>query len=306
MANTLKLHYKGILLAMGLAALFALAISPDVSASFLPLPDNRDLDVASPGGDTALEKFENLLGPIGRVLRIIVGAIAVMLIVISGLIMVVSGDNEETVKTEKKSMTYGIIGLMMISIAGPIAEVFDFRSGNYVDSPDLLVEKVALFDDTTRIVITFIKYLLGSLASLTFIRAGAAMITGSENEDDVTREKKNLVMGAAGLGLVLVSELVIRNIFYVTEFNTDSETTTIAIDQTEFITQVVGVTNLIVTFVGPVMMLGIVIGAVMYITAGGDEERSGLAKKILMNSVIGIVVIYGAFALVSTIISGTF
>ncbi len=79
-----------------------------------------------------------------------------------------------------------------------------------------------------------------------------------------------------------------------------------AINQSEFVTQVVAVTNIMVSFVGPIMMLGLVIGGFMYVTAGGDEEKSGLAKKILMNSVIGIVIIYGAFALVSTVITGVF
>ena len=54
------------------------------------------------------------------------------------------------------------------------------------------------------------------------------------------------------------------------------------------------------------MMLGIVAGGLMYAMAGGDEEKSGKAKKILVNSIIGAIIIYGAFALVSTIISGVF
>ena len=299
-----KLNLGGLLLAALAGAAFALV--PESQASFLPLPETTDLDIPAPEGDTAFNKLESLLGPVGRNLRIIIGGIAVLLIVVSGFTMVISGDNEETVKNQRKSMTYGLIGLLMISIAGPIAEVFDYRGGNIITDPDLLVARTGLFDDTTRIVVTFLKYLLGGLAALMFIRAGAVMVMSGQNEEDVTREKKNLALGAAGLIMVMLSDLVVKKVFYVAAFNEDTGTTEVSINQSEFIVQLVAITNLVVTFVGPIMMLGIVAGGVLYVSAGGDEERTGLAKKILINSVIGVVIIYGAFALVSTVISGQF
>lgn len=295
----------GILISIMLAIMVSFV--PDALAgTFLPLPDNETLDIPAPEGDTALEKLEDILGPFARMTRIIVAAVAILLICVSGVIMVVSGDNEESVKNQKKSITYGAIGLLMISIAGPVAEVFDYRAGNIFESGETIVERVNLFDDTTRIIITFIKYLLGGLAALMLIRAGATMVSGSASEEEITREKKNLALIAAGLGMVIVSDLVVRRIFYDTEYNESTSQTVVAINQSEFIKQLVAITNLMVSFVGPIMMLGLVIGGFMYVTAGGDEEKSGLAKKILMNSVIGIVIIYGAFALVSTVITGVF
>lgn len=275
-------------------------------ADFLPLPSNDDLDVPAPEGESAFEKLENLLGPIARNLRIIVGGVALVFIVISGFTMVISGENEETVKTQKKSLTYGLIGLLMISIAGPVAEVFDYREGNFVSDPDKLVERTELFDDTTRLIITYVKYLLGGLATLMFIRSGAMMVIAGDNEEDVSKEKKSLAVAAGGLLMVMMSDMVVRRVLYVAEFNEDADQTVIAIDQSEGVQQMIAVTNIMVSFVGPIMMLGIVAGGFLYLTAGGDEERTGLAKKILINSVIGVVIIYGAFALVSTVIIGRF
>lgn len=295
----------GIILAIALA--FMLSFIPDTFAgTFLPLPDSENLDVPAPEGDTAIEKLENILGPFARMTRIIIAAVAILLICVSGVIMVVSGDNEENVNNQKKSITYGVIGLLMISIAGPLAEVFDYRAGNIFESGETIVERVNLFDDTTRIIITFIKYLLGGLAALMLIRAGATMVSGSASEEEVTREKKNLLLIASGLAMVFVSDLVVRRIFYDAEYNDSASQTVVAINQNELIRQVVAITNIMVSFVGPIMVLALVIGGFMYVTAGGDEERSGMAKKILINSVIGIVIIYGAFALVSTVITGVF
>lgn len=304
-ANTNKNFRKGLLISVMLGAMLAL-VPQAFAGDFLPLPGKSDLDIPTAEGDTAVEKLENVLGPVAKTLRIIIGAVAVIMIVISGFGMVVGGENEGTVKDQKKSITWGVIGLLMISIAGPIAEIFDYRQGNLLESGETLVERAQLFDDTTRIVITFIKYLLGSLAALMFIRAGATMIMNSGSQEEIDREKKNLSLAAGGLFMVFISDLVIRKILYNTEYNTSSSETVVSINQSELVKQVVAVTNLMITFVGPIMVLGIVVGGILYVTAGGEQGRIDLAKKIMINCVIGVVVIYGAFALVSTIITGVF
>jgi len=306
-SSTLSPREKGAF-AIAIALAVILAFIPEMveANGFLPLPSNEDLDVVAPEGDTAVEKFGNLLGPVARILRILIGAISVVLIVISGFIMTVAGDSEDAVKREKDAIKYGVIGLMMISIAGPVAEIFDFRSGNYLTDPESFVERARLFGGTTQLIITFIKYFLGSLAALMFVRAGAMMVSGGANEEDVSKAKKSMAVSAGGLIMVVLSDLVVRRVFFVAEYSEDAEATLVAIDQSEFVSQVIGITNLLITFVGPIMMLGLIAGAFLYVTAAGDEEKTGLAKKILLNSIIGVVVIYGAFALVSTIVSGRF
>lgn len=308
MATTVLSNRILKVLGLALAALLG-ALLAHVSlthASFLPLPSTTDLEVPAPEGDTAFQKLENLLGPLGRNLRIIVGAVAVVFIVVAGFSMVISGQNEETAKKQKTTITYAVIGLIMISIAGPIAEVFDYRTGNVIGDGNELQARVKLFDETTKLIITFLKYLLGGLATLMFVRAGALMVMFGDNDEDVGKEKKNLALGAAGLTLVMFSDFFLRRVFYVTEFNASQDTTTVKLDANEFLRQLVAITNLMVSFVAPIMMLALVAGGVLYASAGGDEERTNLAKKIIKNSLIGIIIIYGAFAIVSTIISGTF
>lgn len=57
-------------------------------------------------------------------------------------------------------------------------------------------------------------------------------------------------------------------------------------------------------FAGTVSVVFIVFGGFSYITAAGNEEQSEKAKKILINSVIGLIVIIMAGAIVR-IVSGT-
>jgi hypothetical protein len=311
MANFLKEKLKSlnpqmVLIALLSAVLVARFQIIGAEAAFLPLPGVDDVDIAKPVGDTAIQRAESFLGPLARVVRIIIGAVAVLLIVVSGFTMVIGGENEETVKNQRKSLTYGILGLMMISIAGPLAEIFDYRQGNLLEDSDAFLSRTALFTDTTQMIITFVRYLLGALASLMMIRAGGVMVVQGSSEEIVTREKKSFALAAGGLFMVFISSLVVNQVVFVTSYSETLEETIVSIDSNEFARQLIGFTNLLISFVGPIMILTTVIGGLLYITAGGNDERTDLAKKMMKNSVIGIVIIYGAFSLVSTLITGVF
>ncbi len=306
MAKVLKnKHFWGLLLAASLG--LALAFAPHVdAASFFPLPQSDDLAIPKPVGDTAIQKMENILGPAGRVIRIVMGSIAVLFIVISGVSIVIQADNADTVKKQKNAINYMVFGLLLLSFAGPVAALFDFRQGNFLEDPDLLVERVQLFDNTTRIIITFVKYFLAAYAVAMLISAGASMVASSSTEDTLKKAKKGASLAVAGLLMVTVSDLFVRRIFFDAEFNDTASKTLVSINQNELLRQIVAITNMVVTFVGPITMLVFMAGAALYVTAGGKDDQIKLAQKIMTNAVIGIVIIYGAFALVTTAITGIF
>jgi hypothetical protein len=47
-------------------------------------------------------------------------------------------------------------------------------------------------------------------------------------------------------------------------------------------------------------------GGIMYMTSAGSEERSEKAKRLIIAALIGLIIIYGAFAIVNTFIVGAF
>ncbi len=53
-------------------------------------------------------------------------------------------------------------------------------------------------------------------------------------------------------------------------------------------------------------MLLILVGGIMYITAGGEEESMNKAKRLIIAALIGVIVVYGAFGIVNTVVSGYF
>ena len=105
------------------------------------------------------------------------------------------------------------------------------------------------------------------------------MVSSSSSDEDITREKKNLAMSAGGLIMVFASDLFVRKILYSTAYNSATSETIVSINQSEFVKQMVSIINIMVSFVGPIMLLGILIGGLLYATAGGEQGRIDLAKK---------------------------
>jgi cytochrome bd-type quinol oxidase subunit 2 len=57
-------------------------------------------------------------------------------------------------------------------------------------------------------------------------------------------------------------------------------------------------------FLGLIAVIMIIYGGITYVTAAGNEEKVGKAKKIIMYAIVGIVIVLISFALVNTVIRG--
>ncbi|OGE81781.1 MAG: hypothetical protein A3E98_01540 [Candidatus Doudnabacteria bacterium RIFCSPHIGHO2_12_FULL_48_11] len=68
----------------------------------------------------------------------------------------------------------------------------------------------------------------------------------------------------------------------------------------EFILKII---NIALAIAGLIAVLFLIIGGFRYITAAGNEEAGAQAKKIITNSIIGIVVIILSFVIVRVISS---
>lgn len=59
----------------------------------------------------------------------------------------------------------------------------------------------------------------------------------------------------------------------------------------------------LLSIAGTIAIIGLVAAGVMYATAAGSEDRIKKAKKALLYSVIGIVVVLGGYVLIKTLSS---
>ncbi|MBI5753761.1 hypothetical protein HZA40_01300, partial [Candidatus Peregrinibacteria bacterium] len=72
-------------------------------------------------------------------------------------------------------------------------------------------------------------------------------------------------------------------------------------DLKEYIIKVV---NFALGFLGLIAVLIVIYGGVLYVTAAGEDEKVGKAKKAIGYAAIGLLIVMGSFAFVNTIIKG--
>lgn len=301
-----------------------------------------DSVVGDPGGETIVESLANLVGGftstdsgiVGR-LRGIMAAVAIAMVVYSALKMLLAQGEESKITSAKKGIYMGILGLAIISLAGEVTKILSvnkeaaqfifveksgaggtlacnyastFLGGGSTTTGAELLCRVNLFNGTVKLVITFLKYLISGIAVYEIISSAYRIITMGSEASNLERDKKNLIFGAVGLLIIIFSESIIAKVFYKLNFKTYSQLEGVnpAIDLTEGAKQIASVANLAVSVIGPVLILIIIGSAIMYMTSGGNEEKQTQAKRAIGFAAIGMLVVYGAFGLVSTVIGGQF
>lgn len=302
---------KEFIVFLPLLAIFVYLGSPDFAfAAAVHVPEGvcGGAGFPCPAGDTGIDITQNLARKIANYVRLFIGAICILFIVISGVKLITAGGNEETFSKEMQSILWGLLGLFFVGIAGDLASVFSVDNGGYLDDPNKALAKSKQFSKTLNIVITFIKYIIGAFSVAFIVRNGLRLVLLGGNEEEVGKDKKNIFYGMLGLIFILLADTLVNKIFFKidTTVYPGTEPVKAGIDLQRLLLEMAGITNLVAAIAGPFALLSLVAGGVMYVFSGGEEEQTGKAKKIIMWSLIGLVIIYGTFAVVTTFITRDF
>jgi cytochrome bd-type quinol oxidase subunit 2 len=305
---------------IGLIALFTqlpLALAEHIPT--LPLGEaDKYAQIPTPGDDLEAKQIiaQGLEAAVGY-FKTLIGVFAIGFIIFSGARLVTSGGDEEAIKKASKGLGYSIAAFAIIALAEEAAVIVGFfkgdpgalkATGGIIGSPGEILSRVRLFDIQVEIVITFIKYMIGAVAVVMLLINGVRLVGGGGEEENTKKARNGVIYALVGLVLLTVGSTFITDVFYNIDKNVYSglEGVDPQLDIPEGVAQIVGITNLIVSFIGPILVLLLVIGGVMYVTAAGEEENMNRAKRLILAALIGVIVVYGAFAIVSTIIAGSF
>lgn len=328
---------KQFLAVMGIATYLLVSMAvPGVSAEapktpaikqLFPLPDASVYGnlPAPTKGTSATAQFGELVWGIVQNVRYIIGAVAVLMIVYAGLRMVTAYGNEEVYTKQRANIFYAIIGLVVVALGGEMANIFAVScppdafvapgqpvvgctQGGFLKDPNAMIRASTIFNQRTKIIITFIKYFVGAVAVLMLVKDGMMLVTQGGNEEKVNQSKKTIIYSIVGLLLIIMSDTVISQVFYKIDLTRYPGIggALPGMDPTRGVMEIVGFTNLVVTIVGPLAIGALVVGGIMYITAGGQDDKIQKAKRLIVSALVGIIIIYGAFAIVSTFIAGSF
>lgn len=278
------------------------------AGTILPLPSAPFAGFHKPEGGTGIEITKNLTARIVDNVRFIIGAVAVLVIIISSIRLITAEGDEEVFKKQQQVLTLAVLGLIIVGLSGELSQILTVEKGGFIRDPSKALKQIRIFDRSVQIILTFIKYIVGSIAVLGIVTNGVRLVTQGDNEEEITKVRKNLGWSIAGLLFILMASPLVNNVFYkidVTRYP-GVEPVRPGIDVKRGLGEIVGATNLIMKFVGPAAILALLAGGIMYIIAGGDEEKTNKAKKIIMWALIGIIVIYGSFGIISTFVAGRF
>lgn len=230
-------------------------------------------------------------------LKYLAGGVAVLVIISSGVRLITAGKNiEEIAPKQKETLKYAIIGLMiMILVDTMIQQVFFGESGEVFRSQADIQLAAERGTEQIRGLYNFMEIFAAAIAVLMIVYAGLRLVTSGGNEEVGGKMKKVITWAIAGLVLIGVSELVVKDIVF-------PQQGTQLPDVVRAQQLIINITNFISGFITTIAIAMYMYGGFLYVTAVGQEDQTGKAKKVLFGATIGLITAMAAFALVNTFI----
>jgi hypothetical protein len=241
------------------------------------------------GEELAISFVLNLI----RIVRNVVGAAALIMGVLYGVRLVISRGQEDVISKQKTNFLYALLGFIILIISENVALILNPERA----TTDQLIDFDAARDQL-RDIVDYMKWLLGSVAVLMFAISALRLVVAQGEDEELTAQKRNMTWSLLGLLVVLLASNIVNAIYVI---RSPAETAAAAPESA--ITEFAGVIRLILVFLGPAAIAFTIYAGFMYLTALDNEERATKAKRMIVEGVVAIVVIYGAFALVSSLTS---
>lgn len=110
---------------------------------------------------------------------------------------------------------------------------------------------------------------------------------------------------ALSLAFLLVSPLVASAVLTNTDnYGLNTNFNALAIGQTaELKGTIAKIINIILGFLGIIAVIIILAGGFKWMTAGGNEDKVGEARKMIVQGVIGLVIVFAAWAIASFVVT---
>lgn len=232
---------------------------------------------------------------VAKVIRNIIGGIAIIIIVISGIIMITSDGEESKITEQRRSITYAVIGLVAILL---IERMVVLIYGVPGVERGLSTSGTGISDEIYGII-AFAKAVIGAVAILMIMVSGFKTITAVGEEDKITKSRKSILWVIVGIILIIVNKVIVENLYIKPVANKDI----IAQSNVQAIINQIGtITQFALGFVGLIAFGALIYGGASLVANFGADEMKEKAKKIILNAIIGIIVILSAYALIATVI----
>lgn len=244
---------------------------------------------------TGLNRISSIVFSIMSVLKYIVLGITLLYLTISLFRIIASTNPDEELDKLKKYVGYLVFAIVLILSADVFfLQVLDLSGGGFLENTDSAIAAARLGSQEILGVVRVVEYLIGAIALTFLVIAGFRLVTNAGNEDVIDKAKKQVIYSVVGILLVLISESLVREIFFVNDGA--------SFDVNAANRFIVTLTNFVSGFIAIAAVISLLYAGFSYVFNPGSDENSSRAKNAVVGAVVGIIIAAGAFAVVNTVI----
>lgn len=227
--------------------------------------------------------------------KYILGGIATLMIIVSGMKLILSARQvQDVMSKEKETLRFAFSGLIIIIVADQVVRLFFGTEGEvYRTGTDmqLAADQASTF---AAGVTGLIRIFIPSIAVLFLVIAAFRLLISRGDTEQLGKAKTQITWAILGIIVAGLAEIIVFRVLFPAQGSRIP-------DAAEFSNLVVTMTNFISGFISTIAVIMIIYAGYLYVTSlGGDGIEK--AKKILIGAVVGLLIAMAAFGLVNTFI----
>ena len=220
---------------------------------------------------------------------------AVIAIIIAGLYMILSGGSQA--EKAKTIIIWTIVGLIVILLAKVIVNfVYSLFGANAGNVGINVLNGSSPVQTIIEIVNTVLTY-VGLLAVIAIVIAGLYMILSGGSQAD--RAKEIIKWVIIGLIVILLAKVIVAFIYAALGGNLANIGINLPNGTGDIRQVITNILNIVLNFVGLLAVIALVVAGIWLIVGMGSDDSKERAKKIILYTIIGLIIILLAKLLVS-------
>lgn len=249
----------------------------------------------STASDDGVEIIRTIVGKnlVGLFKYIFIGIALIFMGMYAYMLSIGTGE-EEQMSEQRKNFLFAIVGFTVIGLATKIVEVVDPYK-NQAFQQNIIDGKQA--ESVLQTISTYLEMGLGIIAILIILYGAILMITSNGDEERSGSGKNILLYGFIGIAMVMLAKVLVTTVFY--------PASAIAGDSIgdkeakNFIIEGIGLLKFALEFLVIGILVAFVISGFLYLTAGEDDEQAERAKRTLIWTIIGGIVVLTSYGIMT-------
>ncbi len=294
--------FRNFVISLGIITVFS-GFFPEISLAAGRLPTAWQETVQESEGLQVLKNTDAGSVEIIRILLIdkIVGifkyifiGVALLFMAMYSYMLALGMGEEDQFTEQRKNFLFAIIGFAILGLSAKIVEVIDPYK-NHAFQKNIIDEQQA--ETVIQTVITYFEMGLGTIAIAVIFYGAIMMIMADGDEERSSSGKHILMYGFMGIAAVMLAEVLVNKVFYPASAIVGGGVG--QAQATTLIQEGAGILMFALEFLAVGIFLGFLISGFLYLTAGEDEEQTEQAKRTLIWTVLGGLVVLASYGVLT-------